>query len=401
VKQPAPVAYLVPRFPSLSETFVANEIDRLLRLGVAVHVLSFVRPTVEDQEKLGPVSRRLLGEVHYVGTATALWAALLQQRELLRGWRENARLHAQSTSKPNALLRLLRAAAIVRWMRRHGIRHLHAHWPYASQVAHLVHIMSGASYSVSVHAHEVAHDNGHFPLIFPALSFAAFCNRGAMDYLLARLAAPSRARAHLVYHGVDLHHFAPLTWPASNQPISIISAGRLTRTKGFDRLIRACGAARRQGLDIKLTLLGRGPMEPELRQLIVAERISDHVSLPGWVRHEEVNRHMGAAHLFALLADDSFHDGLPNVVLEAMACGRPVILSPMPAASEIVTHGSEGFVLRSTDDLAGFVDCIRRFAAEPGLLQSMGQAARLRVESGHDADAQITKVAELLSRHAA
>ena len=92
-------------------------------------------------------------------------------------------------------------------------------------------------------------------------------------------------------------------------------------------------------------------MESELKRLAAELDFSDRLSMPGWVAQESVARFMQEAHVFALLADTEFHDGLPNVVLEAMASGRPVILSPLPAASEAVTSGQEGFVLPDAQDV--------------------------------------------------
>ncbi|HZF24769.1 MAG TPA: glycosyltransferase family 4 protein [Steroidobacteraceae bacterium] len=397
---PCKVAYLVPRFPALSETFIASEIGRLRNLGVEPVVMSFERPPAADIDKLASSARDLLPDVAYIGLAEAAWAGLKRPLQTLRALHENRRIQDRLPRKPNSLLRLLRAAAVRSRMQRARIRHLHAHWPYASQVAHLVCAMGGASYSVSIHAHEVAHEGAHFPIIFEALSFAAFCNRGAMNYLLPQLAPQVRDRAHLVYHGVDLNGFARLPLPSQQLPIQVISAGRLTATKGFDRLLRACAAARARGIETRLTILGHGPMEAQLRELARELRFADALRMPGWVTHAEVQQHMQAAHVFALLADTTYHDGLPNVLLEAMASGRPVIVSPLPAAREAVTEGVEGFILNSAADTEGFVDALCRCADEPRLLENMGRAARRRVEAEHDADRQITRVAELLRRYA-
>jgi colanic acid/amylovoran biosynthesis glycosyltransferase len=394
------VAYLVPSFPTLSETFIANEIARLRALGVELEVLSFESPPLADIERLAVASGQLLPDVGYIGVAEAVWAALKQPLATLRAWPENRRIQERVTRRANSALRLLRAAAVRARLRNSGIHHLHAHWPYASQVAHLVHTMSNVSYSVSIHAHEVAHENAHFPIIFEALSFASFCNRGAMEYLLSRLTPQAHNRAHLVYHGVDLNGFARLPLPSQLRPMRIISAGRLTETKGFDRLLRACAAARTRGINVQLTILGRGAMQARLQRLAVELGFADALQMPGWVTHAELQKHLESAHAFALLANTNYHDGLPNVLLEAMASGRPVIVSPLPAAAEAVTDGIEGFILDSAADTEGFVRALRRYQEEPGLLETMGAAARRRIEADHDADVQIVKVVELLHRHA-
>ena len=92
------------------------------------------------------------------------------------------------------------------------------------------------------------------------------------------------------------------------------------------------------------------------------------------------------AHIFALMADTEYGDGLPNVVLEAMASGRPVILSPLPAAEEAITNGVEGIILNSATDEEGMVNALQRLAGDRAKLPVMGQAARRRVESKFDQD---------------
>jgi glycosyltransferase involved in cell wall biosynthesis len=394
------VAYLVAQFPVLSETFISNEVDGLRRLGVQPLLLSFTRPSPADADKLGEPARRLIPEVRYIRMRDALLAGVLRPLWLARAWREHARLRRASTRKSNSLLQLLRAIAVARQIELSGVRHVHAHWPYAAQVADLVREILGVSYSVSIHAHEVEHDSGHFPVIFERLAFAAFCNRGAMSHLLRHLGADVHHRAHLVYHGVDLAAFSFLPMPDEARTLHILSAGRLTRTKGFDRLIRACALASREGLNVRLTILGRGALALPLLRLAEELGFANRLTMPGWVSPAEVRAHIRTAHAFALLADTGYHDGLPNVVLEAMASGRPVILSPLPAASEVISNGVEGFVLRGAEDFAGFIAALRRLRAEPTVMQTMGAAARQRVAAEHDARIAIERMAGLLQRHA-
>lgn len=394
------IAYLIANFPVLSETFIANEIDRLQERGVDVQIYAFGRPPAADVARLGSAALRLLARTTYISTGEVIATATRRLGYVGRGLGANRELSNVGMARSRTLLMVLRAVAVAHRLRQAGIRHVHAHWPYASRIAHLVRAISGASYSISVHAHEVAHDNGHFPVIFPALSFAAFCNRGAMDYLLPRLSIEDRRRAELIYHGVDLARFAPLPMPEQVRPLQVISAGRLTRTKGFDRLIHSCAGACSAGIDVRLTILGRGPEESALRQVADAAGFSDRLTLPGWVSHDEVQGYMSQAHVFALLADTSFHDGLPNVLLEAMASGRPVIVSPLPAAREAVTDGVEGFVLKGPEDVAGVIQLLRRLQDAPSLLRQLGNAARRRVESDHDACVQIDRLASLFRNHA-
>lgn len=387
------LAYLVPTFPKLSETFVSREVLALRDVGFDVRVYAFARPSAEDLARMSPELQALADETIVLqASARSPAGSLGRLPKLLL---ENRRLTHAVTNRASAVMRLGRAVAVARQLQRDGIEHLHAHWPYATTVAHLAHLLAGIPYSVSIHAHEVAHENGHFPVVFEALSWAAFCNRAAMGYLLESLPPPAAAKAHLIYHGVDTRTFEPLPMPESTDPFRVVSAGRLTATKGFDRLIRACAAARERGVPVELSILGRGGEEERLHAEAAACGFTPHLDLPGWVPHQDVPGYLRRAHLFALPAATNFHDGLPNVVLEAMAAARPVVLSPLPAASEAVTHEQEGFLLDSADDVEGLTKVLVHAANHPEQLERLGRAARARVLAEHDASGQIRRMAAL------
>ena len=249
---------------------------------------------------------------------------------------------------------------------------------------------------MSIHAHEVEHDYGHIPVLFDSIEFAVFCNQAALDRLIENVPS-ARERCHLVYHGVDLELFRPLPLPDAAAPLHVISAGRLTRTKGFDRLVRGCARLSDTGVDIKLTILGTGEIMSELRTLAEELGFYAQLCLPGWVPYHRVPEYIKDAQVFALIADTSYDDGLPNVLLEAMACGRPVIVSPLPAAGEAIANGVEGYILESANDIGGLVTALRSFATQPAQVRQIGAAARRRVEADFDARRQIPKLMDLFS----
>lgn len=387
------LAYVVNSFPALSETFVAREVEALRDRGMRVDVYTFTPPSEADLATMSESMRALHREAVPIGAEAP---GLSDLPRLPAALRSNARFdHA---SRP--LGRLGKAFALARRLRQSPPDRLHAHWPYATMVTHLASVLTGVPYSVSIHAHEVAHENGHFEEAFGRLDFASFCNGAAMEYLLGRLPAPARDKSHLVYHGVETDRFEPLPMPASAIPFRVVSAGRLTKTKGFDRLVRAVALARQRGADVELAILGRGDEEATIRAVAAETGVSEVVDLPGWVSHDEVPTWIGRSHVFALPASVGFHDGLPNVVLEAMASGRPVVLSPLPAASEAVTPGVEGEILQSEDDVDGLADVLVALAADPERVAEMGRAARARVVRDHDAGRQVERLQSLHTREA-
>lgn len=379
------IAYVVNQFPALSETFVAREVAALRAMGLRVDVYTFTSPSPGDLERMGELMQALHDET------VRLTPVLPSVRDLVRmpaAIGANTRFDHPSSG----IGRLGRAFALAHAIRKSGAERLHAHWPYATMVTHLASVLTGIPYSVSVHAHEVAHENGHFPEVFKRLDWAAFCNRAAMTHLLASLPERAGEKARLVYHGVETDQFEPLPLPESTDPFCVVSAGRLTETKGFDRLVWACALARDRGVPVELAILGRGDFEESILQIAEETGFSEHLTLPGWVSHDDVPLWFERAHVFALPASIGFHDGLPNVVLEAMASGRPVILSPLPAAAEAVTPGVEGEILGSEHDVEGLADALVRLAADPSRLTRMAHAARLRVVADHDAQAQVERL---------
>lgn len=387
------IGYVIHRFPWPSETFISREVADLIDLGHDVEIYSFEAPTGKDAELLTAQARGLQARTHYISNAEA--AAALLSPAILAMLGEERRLARAATHDCSRLLRLGRAAALARRLRRDGITRVHAHWPYATECSHLASLASGLPYSISVHAHEVAYDNGHFAACFERLTFASFCNGAAMNYLLARLPPSAREKSHLVYHGVDVDRFVvqPPADPAP--PLRILSAGRLTGTKGFDRLVVACAEAVRRGTEVRLTILGRGPEEATIRRVAAEQGFTERLNLPGWVSHEEVTRHLAECHVFALLASDDFNDGLPNVVVEAMASGRPVVVSPLPAAREIIETGENGFILATVDDTEGFIGALEQLARGDTAAR-MAVAARATVVASYDARQHIQTLAGLL-----
>ncbi|MEM1056851.1 MAG: glycosyltransferase family 4 protein [Bacteroidota bacterium] len=379
------LAYVVNQFPALSETFVSREVVALRDQGVRVDLYTFTQPSEADLATMSASMQALHEETVHL-TPTLPGPADLGG--LAGALRANGRFEHPSS----ALGRLGRAFALAKQVRRVRPDRIHAHWPYATMVTHLASLLSGVPYSVSIHAHEVAHENGHFHEVFGRLDFASFCNSAAMEHLLGQLPEAARAKSHLVYHGVETGQFEPLPMPTSADPFRVVSAGRLTRTKGFDRLVRACAKAREDGAPVELAILGRGDEEATIRAVAEETGFTEYLSLPGWVSHDEVPEWIGRSHLFALPASVGFHDGLPNVVLEAMASGRPAILSPLPAAGEAITPGIEGEILESQDDVDGLADHLVRLASDPARVEAMGRAARERVVADHDALAQIKRM---------
>jgi glycosyltransferase involved in cell wall biosynthesis len=391
-REPARVLYVVPRFPAASETFVAEEVLGVAARGRLAGVVALARPMPAQQARFG--SR--LEEA----AALASYLPRMPAREALPALRLLGSEAFRQAGETGALLTLLRAMAVAGHARRTGANFIYAHWPRPSQVACLAAGMAGLPFGISVHAHEVAHDSAHFPIVLPRAALAAFCNAAAM-HLLARLCPAAAERFHLVYHGVDLGAFEARPMPPFDGLLRIATAGRLTPTKGFDRLILAVARLSARGVPVHLNIIGEGGDRASLEALARSLGVCGQVTFKGWVSHERMPALLADAHLFALLPDVNFHDGLPNVVLEAMALGRPVLLSALPAAAEAVDHGVEGFVVGLKDFASALADICASLVADPARLAPLGKAARARICREHDRLLHLDRLVDLFDRSAA
>lgn len=389
--------YLVGRFPSASETFVAEEIRGMQARGHEVTVVALSRPDLATIDRIGPGLKSFITTTNYAPMFCL--PATVRYCVSAEAWSLSARLARDATLPVRPLPRMTRAMAVADIARSCGAEWIHAHWPRPTEVAMLASVMTDCPFSVSVHAHEVAHDAGHFAAAFERLSFATFCNSAAMELLLATLPAEARARSHLVYHGVNLDGFSRSEMPPLDSGLRIASAGRLTVTKGFDRLIRAVAQARADGLEASLSIFGEGAERPRLEALISDLGVGDAVTLAGWLPHEKMQEALSRHHLFALMADDKFHDGLPNVVLEAMAVGRPILISPLPAAKEVVVSGQNGVILESIDSVEEAARTLRWFSDNPECLTSFGTAAACSVCANHDRSQRLDQLDALFQRY--
>ena len=388
------IAYIIPCFPLPSETFVYREVAGLIAMGHQIDVISLARPTDEQRQKMSAAMRDLAAKTRYLEREDLLRSAFnlaMQPKAALINWR----LSRCATQRPNGLLRLLRGLAVSRLIRQGGYQRMHAHWPYAHQVAAVAHSGCDLPFSISVHAHEVEHDAGHFPLLFERIDLAAFCNEAGMRRLLAKLGADCAARCHLLYHGVNLDQFQ-VSSPPTVPPLRLITTGRLTVTKGQQRLIDALAHMRRKQLDVELVIVGDGTLRAQLETQIESLGLSDRVRITGWIPHDQVQIELAKSHLFVLLADTNYHDGLPNAVLEALAIGRGAILSPLPAATEAIVEGHNGFVLDSTTAYDQLSTILGDLLAAPARLEQLGQAARRLVAERFDETHHLRRFADLM-----
>ena len=430
------VAYILKGYPRLSELFITSEVYRLEQLGVPLR-LYVIKPADEAQEH-GLVAR-IKTRPHYLPATTSLSATPLRRwlarhlKDFLPSVGRIARrrpagvaraaaaafaqsLRARRGFRPRKvyLKEFLQAAAIAaRVCEAKDVRHLHAHFSHgATTVAWLASLMTGLPFSFTAHAKDIYCESlnpaGLLRRKMRAARFVVTCTDANRAHL-ARI--EPRAAVHCIYHGLNAEFTSLLdratttgALPQHAQTVlpptrlRALGVGRLVEKKGFDVLVEACGILRGQGVSVEAVIVGEpGEHEAEIRRRIAALGLAAHVRLKGPMAQARLYEEYVRASAFCLpcrVLEDGDRDGIPNVLVEAMACGVPVVTTGVSGIPEVVRDGINGQLVPS-DDPQALAAALLRLAREPHFAQQLARAGRETVRECFDGDAHAAQLAAL------
>lgn len=388
-------AYLFERFPSFVQTFVYREAVEMVRQGMNPWLVSLRRP-----DDPGDLAERVDVEIFYALEEKELRAevdARRARREL--PWKVR-RVIPRRRSEPDAQ-RMFEAIWLAPRLRERGIRHVHAHFGgVAARTAWWLRELFGFSYSFTGHANDI-----FCPTDFPVSN--ADLVRGATfvvtetDFARQWMEEQypwARGKVFRVFNGISMEGFPPrATVPG---PARIISVGRYVEKKGFGDLIRACGMLRDRGLEFTCEIIGGGPLEVRLREQIAEARLADVVRLLGPRAQNEVRRQLAGADLFVLACvpeADGGSDNLPTVIMEAMACGVPVVSTRLAGVPEMIESGCDGLLV-SPRDPAGLADAMQQLLTDRAQAVSFGERAQASAREKFAVDQTTQALRNLLTR---
>ena len=234
-----------------------------------------------------------------------------------------------------------------------------------------------------------------------AARFVVTCTDANREHLLN--VEPS-ANVRCIYHGLNAE-FADLLGDATNPPakngrIRALGVGRLVPKKGFDVLVEACAILKGRGFHFETAIVGEhGEHEARLRQQIDTHGLKNHVRLIGPMEQSRLYTEYQRADVFCLpcrVLDNGDRDGLPNVLMEAMACGLPVVTTPVSGIPEIIKDGQNG-TLVPPDDAEALANAIQRISSDRMLARNLGRAGRLTVLERFDGDKTAMELAALFA----
>lgn len=384
------IAYVLKRFPRFSETFILNELLAHEAAGARVHVHSLLAPPDEPRHARLTDLRAEVTVLNGVGKGCSGIA----------GAGEEALFSGKTPADIGALRAKARAVAGATAAR--GIGHFHAHFGSdATTVACLAARLIGGSYSFTAHARDIYHTyvspEADAAMRRAKLREAAFVVT-VSDYNARHLSALCpEARVLRLYNGIDLSAFRPAD-PAAQRRGRLIAVGRLVPKKGFDILVEACGLLKARGVEFDLSLVGSGPMEAVLRAGIARFGVGDRVRLVGSLPQEDLIQLMAtaeAAVLPCVVTESGDRDGLPTVLLEAMARALPVVTTTVAGGPEIVEPGVTGR-LCAPGDPAALAEALEAVLADRDRARTMGLAGRVRAERLFDLSTNAGRLRELL-----
>lgn len=398
------VAILVKTFPKLSETFVLAEILELERRGLRLHVFSL---SPADGPRSHPQTAQVAAAVDYVPEACgANLPTLLGQHLKLLLCRPLTYLatlwFAIRSQEPSSREMFLQAGFLAQRLKAAQIVHVHAHFAnYPVGAAELVHRLVGVPYSISAHAKDIFLSSSEsLRRKIRGARFTATCTEYNRRHLLD--IAGKDARILRIYHGMDAKRFRPSVAPSeittSLGPPTILSVGRLREKKGFPVLIEACRLLRDEGTAYRCQIVGEGPERQRLAELIDHAGLQDQVELVGKLFHDELIDLYRKATVFVLpcqIARDGDRDGLPNVLLEAMAMQLPVVSTDVSAIPEAVRNGENGILVAQQNPRA-LASAIRELLSRPTERARYGKAARDTVEHCFSPSLNMQPLYELL-----
>lgn len=404
------IGYVLKVYPRFSETFIVTEI--LAREAQGEHLEIFALRHTTDT-RFHPELARVQAPVTYIHRpfkASEAWEVMAQAQRVVPDFGNRwAQLLPDlvSTEASEVHQGIELACSVI----THGITHLHCHFANLSvKVAEIASRLTGVPFSVTTHAKDLFHESVSHHRLRRTLRWAEHVvtisefNRQFLLRNFPQSFTPTGTPLHLVHNGLELSRF-PYAQPAAPAgPLHVVGVGRLVEKKGFDVLIRAAAAALGDGLELKVTVAGGGEREASLHELAVALGITEHIEFLGPRTQGEIVDLLRQADVFAapcVVGADGNADGLPTVLLEAMAMGVPVIATSVTGIPEVVRNGEPGAAAQTGILLEpGDVDSLAqafRTVAEPGWDRvAVTRAGRDVVETHFDSRRQAQRLGELM-----
>jgi glycosyltransferase involved in cell wall biosynthesis len=381
------VGYVVSAWPRLTETFILNEVIGVERLGARLQIFTMKDPEDEAAhakvtEVRAPVACLSMRRNHKAIGLASIRLFLGQPVRFCQ-----TVLRALRYRRLAVLRCFFQATYLAEILLRESLTHLHAHFAHdPTLVTMFAHYLTGIPYSFTAHAKDIYVKTSPKLLRAEAETAQAVvtCTEYNLRYISTQIGAPGDGKLHCIYHGLDLSQFAFCCPRAlDSKPPVILSVARLVEKKGLSDLIFAADTLRLRDRNFRVEIVGDGPLRQSLEAQVRRMGLDDRVSFLGALPHDELCRIYQRACVFALpcvVAANGDRDGIPNVLLEAMASGVPVVSTPVSGIPEVINSEAEGLLVPPSSP-ARLADAVDRLLNSPELRERLALAARAKIET--------------------
>lgn len=393
------IAYFINQYPKVSHSFIRREILALENQGIKVKrfaLRGWDADLVDAEDDLERERTRYVLQNGVLGLFFPVIQALLRSpakffsslQFALRMGKHNDR------AWPYHLVYFAEACRLLHWVHGDSVRHIHAHFgTNSTEVVMLLKLLGGPSYSFTVHGPE-EFDKPEFIKLREKVCHSAFVvaiSSFGRSQIFRWIAYEDWEKVKLVHCGLEDSFYKGVMQTIPMAP-RLVCVGRLCEQKGQLLLLEACHKLAEKDIDFELVLAGDGEMRPQLETVIKQHSLGNKVRITGWISSEQVRAEILSSRVLVL---PSFAEGLPVVIMEAMALHRPVLATYIAGIPELIRHGENGWLFP-----AGDVDELV-FSLEEALLtpiktlEKMGKAAHQRVVERHSVEVEAAKLASL------
>ena len=401
------VAYVMSRFPRLSETFVLYEILAVEDIGIDVELYPLIRERADvvHPEALELCKRArfqpffsaavLRSQLHFLRRSPRRYLGTL--RDLLAGTWGSLNFFA------GAVAIYPKVAHTARLMQADGIDHVHCHFAnHPAAAGFVIHRLTGIPFSFTAHGSDLHVDRHMLGEKLAEAAFAVPISRYNRDLMIEECGEGVRGKLVVIHCGVDTRVFRPVARKAEDGRFTVLSVGTLHEVKGQKDLVEACRLLQEDGVDVVCKLVGDGPDRKALSRQIAAAGLEGRVILLGRRDRSEIAGLLQGADVLAAPSAPTKRgkrEGIPIVLMEAMASGVPVVASRISGIPELVEDGVSGLLVPPRDPRS-LADALARLHADSSLREALAPAGRAKVEAEFDVRQNAAELVRQFRAHA-
>lgn len=398
------LAYLVSQYPAISHTFILREVLMLRERGFDI-VTASINPADRSLPHMTQQEQQEADRTFYVrpqgalGALRAAWATFTDSpAAFLRGFWRAVKLGGGDIYRTlYCMFYFAEALLLGQWMKQQGVRHLHAHLGnQGATVAMLTADIFPVHFSLTIHGPDEFYDvkGQYLPEKMQAAKFVCCIGYFAQSQLQRLVDYSLWHKFHVSPLGVDPTRFSPRSEPDTDC-FEILCVGRLVPAKGQHVLLSAVTQLAREGRKLHLRLIGGGPDTDSLQERVRNQHLEEFVTLEGVVNQDKIRNFYAQAHVFALA---SFAEGIPVVLMEAMAMEIPCVTTHITGIPELIEDGKTGLLVIPSD-VDGLANALRKLMDNPALRSELGKAGREKVIQSYNLNLNIERLAQIFHQN--